>query len=67
MTSVTLRNEAAEIQELSPDQLEQVTAGRPAGGGNHNDAFPAILAIGGAIAAAGTILIGLIGGILRGE
>jgi hypothetical protein len=67
MTSATLRNEAAEIQELSPDQLDQVTAGRPADGGNHNDAFPAIMAIGGVIAAAGTILVGLIGSILRGE
>jgi hypothetical protein len=66
MTIVSLNTESARIQELSPDQLDQVTAGRPAGG-NHNDAFPAILAIGGVIAAAGTIIAGILGSIFRGE
>ena len=68
MTSVTLRNEAAEIQVLSPDQLDQVVAGRPIdGSGNHNDAFPAIVAIGSAVAVVGTMLIGFIGSLIRGE
>ena len=60
MTIVTLRDEAAKIQELSPDQLDQVAGGHP-------NIFPAAFIVATAVGVVGTMIAGILGSIFRGE
>jgi hypothetical protein len=60
MTIVSLNTESASIQELSPDQLDQVAAGHP-------NIFPAAFIVATALGVVGTMIAGVLGSIFRGE
>jgi bacteriocin-like protein len=67
MTTVSPKDKAANISELSSNELDQVIGGAPARGGSHNGALPAIMEIVGAVGVIGGMVAGIIGSFFRGE
>jgi hypothetical protein len=66
MTTIKLRDKAANIDELSLNELDQITGGR-GGGGHGGDALPVIMQIAAAVGVVGGFIAGVLGSIFRGE
>jgi hypothetical protein len=72
MTTVTLKDKAANVQELSSHELDWVIGGgggkgAPAGGTDHNGAIPVLMGIAAALPIVGGMIAGIIGSFVRGE
>lgn len=62
MTTVTLRDEAANAPELSLRELDHAAGGRAAaggGGGHGGDVLPAVMIAAAAVPVVGAIVVGL--------
>jgi hypothetical protein len=68
MTTVTLKDKAANMGELSLNELDQVTGGHNGNTGGHGgDALPVFMQIAAAVGVVGGFIAGIIGSIIRGE